>query len=513
MSWQQHFPFPKWREPQAAALDFALKKFLNYDDVFIEAPTGIGKSAIAIAIAQLYTALDRKTYIATTTVELENQYIKDFGRLGLRQLHSKTKYPCENFQSCDLGSTAIETLVGKPRKRCRAEACPYQLAKDAFTASRISISNIAYLLTCARFVQGWPARQLAIFDEAHALHETIGNNYSIQITRYSVPHMPTEGGEMEWLRECYTHDLAVQICELEELLHATDEDDPELERIVRKFEAAGRRLQNVLKLLADDPSEWVFDHQSDRLNILPLWGRRLAQELLPRIGHKRLYLSATLAGAELQARFLGIDPDKAAFLSLPSPFPVQNRRIYVLPIVRWNWRDPRSAIERTCEILARILQRHPDDRGLVHVSSYPQAHSIVTRLRDRRLVAHQSTQDKTAVMARFCATPGAVLVSPSSHEGLDLYDDLSRFQVVAKLPFASLGDKRVKRRMDADPVWYGLQTAQKLIQSCGRSIRSESDFATTYILDRAFENFFRRSGHLLPEYFQESLQTAEGAGL
>ncbi len=513
MGWHPYFPFPAWRESQAAALDFIVKAFLNYDDVFVEAPTGIGKSAIAIALARWFASLDKKTYISTTTVELENQYAKDFGRLGLRQLHSKTKYPCEEFQSCDLGSTAIETPFGKPHRRCRAEACPYQLAKDAFTASRISISNIAYLLTCARFIKGWPARQLAIFDEAHALHETIANTYSIQIMRYSVPHMPSEGGEMGWLREHYVHHLSVQICELEEEIHATEEDDPELERIVRKFEAAGRRLQNLLKLLSDDPCEWVFDHQPDRLNILPLWGKRLAQELLPRIGHKRVYLSATLAGAELQARYLGIDPGKAAFLSLPSPFPVQNRLIYVLPLVKWNWRDTWPAIEQTCEILAKILRRHPADRGLVHVSSYPQAHSIVARLRTPRLVAHESTQDKAAVMARFRATPGAVLVSPSSHEGLDLYDDLSRFQVVAKMPFASLGDKRVKRRMDTDAGWYGLHTAQKLIQSCGRSVRSESDFATTYILDHAFENFFRRSGHLLPEYFQESLQTAEGAGL
>jgi ATP-dependent DNA helicase DinG len=513
MPWHSHFPFPEWRESQATALDFAIDKLARYNDLFLELPTGIGKSAIAIALARWFASLDKKTYLATTTIELEEQYTKDFSRLGLRQLHSKTKYPCEEFQSCDLGSTAVETSFGKPHKRCQDKACPYQLAKNAFTASRLSLSNIAYYLTCARFVKDWSARPLAIFDEAHALHETIASNYSIQIIHHHVPQMPDEGGEMEWLRECYVHHLAVQICELEAELQAADEDDPELERIVRKFEATQRKLQNVLKLLADDPAEWVFDHQPDRLNILPLWGKRLAQELLPRIGQQRIYLSATLAGAELQSRYLGIEPGKAAFLSLPSPFPVQHRLIYVLPLVRWNWRDTRPAIEQTCKILARILQRYPKDRGLVHVSSYPQAHSIVALLGDRRLVVHENAQDKAAVMARFRATPGAVLVSPSSHEGLDLYDDLSRFQVIAKMPFASLGDKRVKRRMDTDPGWYGLHTAQKLIQSCGRSIRSESDFATTYILDQAFESFFRRSGHLLPEYFRESLQTAEGVDL
>ena len=152
---------------------------------------------------------------------------------------------------------------------------------------------------------------------------------------------------------------------------------------------------------------------------------------------------------------------------------------------------------------------HPHDRGLVHVSSYSQAREVVARSGNPRLITHENAQDKEIRMTEMYETRGAVLVSPSSHEGLDLYGDRSRFQVIAKLPYAGLGDKRVKRRMETDKKWYPLHTAEKLIQACGRSIRSNTDYAVTYIVDAGFDNFYARTHHLFPRYFLEALRTGE----
>jgi Rad3-related DNA helicase len=74
-----------------------------------------------------------------------------------------------------------------------------------------------------------------------------------------------------------------------------------------------------------------------------------------------------------------------------------------------------------------------------------------------------------------------------------------------------LGDKRVNRRMKIDPYWYDLNTAQKFIQACGRSIRSDSDYATTYILDAAFDGFYNRASQFFPEYILDALRVQEVA--
>jgi Rad3-related DNA helicase len=186
-------------------------------------------------------------------------------------------------------------------------------------------------------------------------------------------------------------------------------------------------------------------------------------------------------------------------LALPSPFPLEHRLIHICPIVKWSFPTRGTEIAAVCRALEKILNLHPTDRGLVHASSYWQAREVVQQCRSKRLITHENARDKDLQLEAMFARPGAVLVSPSSHEGLDLYGDRSRFQVIAKLPFASLGDKRVKRRMEVDKDWYNPHTAQKFIQACGRSIRSDTDYATTYMLDRAFDNFYNRASEFFPE--------------
>jgi Rad3-related DNA helicase len=365
------------------------------------------------------------------------------------------------------------------------------------------------MCTCARLAPDWEPRNFAVFDEAHLLGDTIASGYSFEIRNTEIDYFPDENNEPAWLKQHYAFQLDVQIRELEEELDLMDESDPDIQSVCRKLERAEGKRQNLHQILASDPNQWVFDQQPDRLSISPLWATDLAANILPRIGTKRIYLSATLPGFQHQARYLGINPYTARFLALPSPFPLAHRLIHICPIVKWNYHDPGPAIAKTCRALEKILALHPADRGLVHVSSYWQAREIVQQCRSKRLISHENARDKDSQLAEMFAKPGAVLVSPSSHEGLDLYGDRSRFQVIAKLPFASLGDKRVKRRMQVDHNWYNLNTAQKFIQACGRSIRSDSDYATTYVLDSAFESFYHRASQFFPEYILEALRTQE----
>ena len=507
MSWRPFFPFPAWRPAQATGLDFVCGSVAEADDIFLEAPTGIGKSAMAIALAQLSANAGTSTYISTTTINLEGQYMRDFAGLGLRQLHSKSHYQCPEWTSCDVGA------------RCHCEEStprPYKVAWEAFDAADFSIANTSYLCTCARFLKTWKPRELAIFDEAHTLHDVIADGYSLNIFQDEVKFFPPEDGEPGWLSQYYVHWLDTRIREHQEELDENTQrmsfaqlSDLEIQRLCRKLERAEAKMKNLIRILNDDPGNWIFDQQPDRLSISPLWATPLAATLLPRIGQKRVYLSATLPGFKHQCRYLGINPENARFLALLSPFPLTHRLIHICPVVKWKYPAVGTEIAKVCRALEKILNLHPADRGLVHVSSYYQAREIVQQCRNKRLVTHENARDKDSRLEEMFARPGTVLVSPSSHEGLDLYGDRSRFQVIAKLPFVSLGDKRVKRRMQVDKDWYNLHTAQKFIQACGRSIRSDTDYATTYVLDAAFDGFYNRASEFFPEYILEALRQDE----
>ena len=58
-------------------------------------------------------------------------------------------------------------------------------------------------------------------------------------------------------------------------------------------------------------------------------------------------------------------------------------------------------------------------------------------------------------------------------EGVDLKGDLSKFQILCKVPFPYLGDAIVKKRMNKRESWYPLQTAKTIVQSVIYFLRYE----------------------------------------
>ena len=98
-----------------------------------------------------------------------------------------------------------------------------------------------------------------------------------------------------------------------------------------------------------------------------------------------------------------------------------------------------------------------------------------------------------------------IIVSPSILEGIDLKNDFSRFQIFIKVPFASLGDNWVKKRMESDSNWYARDTILKIVQGAGRSIRSKDDWAHTFILDSNINRLFRDHQYMFPKWFLEAV--------
>ena len=53
--------------------------------------------------------------------------------------------------------------------------------------------------------------------------------------------------------------------------------------------------------------------------------------------------------------------------------------------------------------------------------------------------------------------------------------------------------------------WYAFQTTKTVIQSIGRSIRSDKDKAVTYILDEDWDRFYRYNNQLFPKDFKNCI--------
>jgi hypothetical protein len=132
--------------------------------------------------------------------------------------------------------------------------------------------------------------------------------------------------------------------------------------------------------------------------------------------------------------------------------------------------------------------------------------NISQQNRCRLLETNPEIQRGEVIAEHVNSTKPTVLISPSLYTGLDLKDDLSRFQIIVKVPYPDLGDRWINEKRRSNEQWYTWQTALRLVQGYGRSIRSKEDYAVTYVLDSGFQNFVKRNRIILPDWFILAIQ-------
>ena len=222
-----------------------------------------------------------------------------------------------------------------------------------------------------------------------------------------------------------------------------------------------------------------------------------------------LLMSATVFSKEVFCRTLGISEEDAAFIRVKeSSFPVENRRIRVLDVAQLSRATMDASLERVAKAVDEIMTHHAGERGVVHTTSYQQANYIMEHVSEpnrARLTTTEGAASRSELLRVHGETSESVLISPSLYQGVDLKDDLSRFQVLVKVPYPDLSERRTRVKLERDRGWYDWQTALRLVQTYGRSVRSDTDYAVTYVLDSNFGWFLRKHRELFPEYFLEAL--------
>jgi len=227
---------------------------------------------------------------------------------------------------------------------------------------------------------------------------------------------------------------------------------------------------------------------------------------------KILIMSATILNHKAFCRSVGLSSDDIKFIQVQSDFPVENRPIIPLNVAYLNYNNLHSAqvqanIARTVD---NIMSLHATEKGIIHTTSYEQLNFIkenISRPNARRLLVTDPEIQRDEVISQHAnSTRPTVLISPSLHTGLDLKEELSRFQIITKVPYPNKNDRWTNAKRDVDEDWYYWQTALKLIQAYGRSIRSKDDWAKTYILDSAFGYFVKKNMNILPDWFRQAIR-------
>ena len=211
---------------------------------------------------------------------------------------------------------------------------------------------------------------------------------------------------------------------------------------------------------------------------------------------------------------IGLDEDVVGFVDTPrSPFSEESRKVEFLNVRRLSYGSTEEDEMEVIKTIDRILDKHSAQRGIILTSSVPRCNKILKNLSQKNAkrvrICHSINKDgktQDEVISEHADDPTSVLLSSSLWEGVDLKDDLSRFQIIAKVPYPNYKEKRVKAKMDKFPLWYTSQTLTKLLQGLGRSIRSESDWAKTYVLDTAVNNVLFKAQKIIPKAYHDILE-------
>jgi ATP-dependent DNA helicase DinG len=511
----KQFPYASYRPGQRAALEAARDAFKRGKKyVVVEAPTGAGKSGIAVTLAREA----KNAYILTGQKLLQDQYVRDFPDLAV--VKGRANYPC---LVVDTHAGAAPCMAGKKYPAC--SDCTYLIAKEDALFSHTATLNYAYFLGEINNTGAFQKRDLLILDEAHNTEELLMRFVEVFISRPSLMRaglnldFPHTGGIEERLQ--FASDLIMPLTkaltDIEIQLEKLEVIPPDM--AVFKSELEG--TLNRLRLLRDDEgSGWVCEESDARDAHGPAWLRfrpirvsTFAHDFVFKHADRVLFLSATILDAPTFLRSLGITLEEAAFIRVPSSFPVKNRPIYPLNVARLNRDTLDSELPRIAEVIGNLLERHNGEKGVIHAHSYKILRFLTEHLpshQQYRLVYHTGPEGRDDALGRHLSSDtDTVLLTPSMTEGIDLADDRARWQVIVKVPYPYLGDPQVNARRNLDPAWYEWRTALRMVQAYGRAVRGPEDFATTYVLDAVFPSWVQRARKTLPSWFLEAISKVQ----
>lgn len=489
-----------------------------------DAPTGVGKSFLAIALARaFYAKTGKQVWIVTQNKMLQAQYMKDFPE-NLFELKGLSNYQCDEDtgKSCDESKCgrvkAPEGTIPKFPDYC-TRGCEYDRVMRKAREAPILMLNAAKALNILK-THGRNPRDpwlpnLFIYDEGHSVEPQFDSEASLVIKpeeldklglRFSDYFERPRLGPMDDLQDrlLALKQPVAEIFNTEFNAPGEFRDTKRLRRsesILNKIEEVNDHIDN-LAIEYVNGSEDYLDLRP--LQIFPIFRRYMK--------FPTLFMSATLLSKKGFCATIGIPEAQMRWVSVDSPFEIKNRPIHNAfamgaPAINYGNQDQQApnVLERVKEIMNNL---HPNDKGIIHSHTYKWAMKIyeINRHVDGRLLYPRNAAEQKDMLRIHTASKNTVLLSPSMTEGVDLKGDLARFTVLTKVPYLPINDPVVKARMEHDDAWYGYRSIMTMIQASGRGVRSTEDFCAIYLLDPGFVKFIGRYRDLFPKWFLDAYQ-------
>jgi len=250
-------------------------------------------------------------------------------------------------------------------------------------------------------------------------------------------------------------------------------------------------------------ARWCLRLEEDlELVSAPIEPGALLTEVLWSRCHGALCTSATLTALGRFDRYLAqVGLPDVPTLRIPSPFDYPRIATFAVPDMRSDPRDAQAHSDEVAQLLPALLRE--GEATLVLFTSWRQLNAVRAELLESpqaltgsQLLVQGDLSKQALLAAHRRAVDdggGSVIFGLASFaEGIDLPGDYCRHVIIAKLPFAVPDDpldQALAERVEAagGNAFYDVavpDAALRLVQACGRLIRSEDDWGRITLLDR-----------------------------
>ena len=537
-----HFPHEVPRPQQIEVINWLEKHWDTKKFFLIDAPPGVGKSAIAVATAKAAGS----SYFLTSTKALQDQYLKTFP--WLKSIKGKGNYECDVNVMFKVNTAPC---LAKPelKAKCLDESrCSYYNDRDAaIKFSKHMVTSYSYQLMA---IECGPlkdrtdrtlVRNLMVCDEAHEMDSIIADFLGFEIDPEEL--QKDHGLDASELLSSKDLDKTVNSILKQKIDPMLSSYENMLERIMNsaikasggnfdrlspnaakqmhdlvakrdRLDRLSKRLGRYCENRAGTKDEWLVTKSGKKIIFSPLIGRIGFIEYLSQYADKVILMSASLGDPEQLISELGIPKDQAVSIRVGTPFDPTKSPVFVIPMLKLSAKTIDASLPGVVDAINVILDSHPNEKGIIHAGNYKITSAILngisSTLAHRLIGKHQFTRgqrqksNEELIEEHVEDLRPTVLVSPSMHTGVDLAGDLSRFQVIVKLPWMNLIDPRVAKKSE-DGNWYSNEMIKKLVQASGRSTRNIDDHSQTYILDEGFIRVWNSSKDIFPNWFKERI--------
>ncbi len=549
----------EWRKGQKEAIIQIIQtyKAQKHKFVILDAPVGSGKSLIAMAFSWIMNKIGKKGYILASDISLQEQYETDFKNYNLNwgSIKGLNNYDCtDNFEKHPLGTCRMKGIPAQ-RMHCYDE-CPYYSNRDRASRSDTSLMNYAYWMIMQNYVNQdmtiahqFPKRAFTICDEGHKILDIVQNQYTPKIGEgtikifeklayfFSTHHVKNLGSDLEDIRTIYDKikeeenqerllgllkelkEAVYAFVECVDLLKTRAKDEYEGKSIPKEWRKSLQnsniasdfytKIKDFIEVIEKTSSRNIVKNPQMKGDIVfnCLEENYMMQNYFHKHTGFTVIMSATFSDPKEYIKQMGIGTAK--YIKVESTFDFSKSPIYYYNQKRMGFKHIKANLPWLNQTINNLLDEHKGENGIIHTASYKLTMDIqngLSKKNKKRVLVYSGTDEKREVLEQMKRSKDKILMGPSLLEGLDLKDDWSRFQIFAKVPYLSLGDRFVKAKLTLNPGWYRWRAILSILQGIGRSIRTESDWAVTYILDASLSDLMRQHSSAFPIEFMKRVR-------